>query len=110
MELGAPAREREPPSDVQQLVAQPLGLGLGQLPIEQQRLGPDNQVVREHHDLQPDILEREFLERELGQAGVLVVADPVLDVRVLAVAALQDGDVLVGLVGEDRLEDVLCHP
>ena len=47
-----------------------------------------------------------LLERELGQAGVLVVADAVLDVGVLAVAALEHGDVLVGLVGQDRLEAV----
>ena len=40
------------------------------------------------------------------KAGVLVVADAVLDVRVLAVATLDLGDVLVGLVGEDRLEAV----
>ena len=82
------AEEREPPGDVQQPVAQPFGLGLGELAVEQQRLGPDEQVVREQHDLQPDLVERERLERELGQAGVLVVADAVLDVGVLAVAAL----------------------
>jgi hypothetical protein len=62
--------------------------------------------VRKHHDLQPHLVKRDLLERELGQAGVLVVADPILDVRVLAVAALRDGDVLIGLVGEDRLEAV----
>ena len=69
-------------------------------------MGPDDQVVREHHDLQPHLVERERLERELGQAGVLVVADAVLDARALAVATLEDGDVGVGLVGEDRLEAV----
>ena len=105
-ELGAPSVEREPAGDVQQPVAQPLGLGFGELAVEQQRLGPDDQVVREQHDLKPHLVERERLERELRQAGVLVVADAVLDVRVLAVAALDDGDVLVGLVGEDRLEAV----
>jgi len=31
-------------------------------------------------------------------------------VRVLAMAALEHGDVRVGLVGQDRLEDVLCQP
>jgi hypothetical protein len=98
--------EREPGGDVKQPVAQPLGLGLGQLAVEDERLGPDDQVVRERDDLEPHLVERERLERELGQAGVLVVTDPVLDVRVLAVAALQDGDVLVGLVGEDRLDAV----
>jgi hypothetical protein len=82
VELRAAAGEREPASDVQQPVAQPFGLGLGQLPVEDERLGPDDQVVREQHDLQPHLVERELLERELRQAGVLVVTDPVLDVRV----------------------------
>ena len=98
--------EREPGGDVQQSVAQPFRLGFGELAVEQQRLGPDDQVVREHHDLQPHLVERELLERELRKAGVLVVADPVLDAGALAVTALEDGDVLVGLVGEDRLEAV----
>ena len=92
-QLCAAAVERESGGDVQQSVAQPFGLGLGELAVEQQRLGPDDQVVREHHDLQPHLVERELLERELGQAGVLVVADPVLDPGALAVAALDHGDV-----------------
>ena len=78
----------EPGGDVQQPVADPLGLGFGELAVEHERLGPDDQVAREHHDLGPHFVERELLEREFGQAGVLVVTDPVLDVRVLAVAAL----------------------
>jgi hypothetical protein len=98
--------QREPSGDVQELVAQSLGLGLGELPGKQQGLGPDDQVVRERHDLQPHLVVRERSERELRQAGVLVVADAVLDVRVLAVATLDLGDVLVGLVGKDRLETV----
>ena len=105
-ELGAAAVEREPSGDVQQPVAQPLGFGFGELAVEQQRLGPDDQVVREQHDLKPHLVERERLERELLKARVLVVADAVLDVRVLAVAALDDRDILVALVGEDRLEAV----
>ena len=91
---------------MQQPVAQPLGFGLGELAVEDECLGPDDQVVREHHDLQPHLVERELLERELGQAGVLVVTDPVLDVRVLAMAALEHGDLSVVLVGEDRLEAI----
>ena len=106
VEPAASSGEREPPGDVQQPVAQALGFGFGQLAVEDERLGPDDQVVGEHHDLKPDFVEREFPERELGEAGVLVVADAVLDVCALAVAALDDGDVLVGLVGEDRLEAV----
>ena len=84
MELGAPSGEREPPSDMQHPVPQPLGLGLGQFPVEDERLGPDDQVVRERDDLQPHLVELKLLARELGQAGVLVVTDPILDVRVLA--------------------------
>src|SRR4051812_34332795 len=64
-QLAAPAVECEPTGDVQQPVAQPFGLGLGELAVEQQRLGPDDQIVREHHDLQPQLVERERLEREL---------------------------------------------
>jgi hypothetical protein len=85
---------------------QPLGFGLGQFAVEGQCLGPDDQVVREHHDVQPHLVERKLLKRELGQAGVLVIADAVLDVRGLAMAAFDDRDVLIGLVGEDRLEAV----
>jgi len=40
----------------------------------------------------------------LNEPGVFVVADTVLDPGALAVAAFEHGDVLVGLVGEDRLE------
>jgi hypothetical protein len=46
------------------------------------------------------------LNGELGQPGVFVVADAVLDPGALAVSALDDRDVLVVLVGEDRLEAV----
>src|SRR3954465_6911794 len=96
-QLAAPAVECEPTGDVQQPVAQPFGLGLGELAVEQQRLGPDDQIVREQHDLQPQLVERERLERELRKARVLVVADAVLDMGALAVAALDDRGVLVGL-------------
>jgi hypothetical protein len=51
VELCAAAGEREAAGDVQQPVADALGLGLGQLSGEGERLGPDEQVVREHHDL-----------------------------------------------------------
>ncbi len=105
-QLRVTAVKCESVGDVQQPEAQPLGLGVGELAVEQQRLGPDEQVVREHDDLQPHLVERERLKRELRQAGVLVVADAVFDVRALAVAALDDRDLLVGLVGEDRLEAV----
>jgi len=42
----------------------------------------------------------------VAQPGVLVVADVVFDAGASAVAALDGRDLLVGLVGEDRLEAV----
>jgi hypothetical protein len=62
--------------------------------------------VCDEHDLEPHLVERERLERELREARVLVVADAVLDAGVLAVAALHDRDLGVGLVDQDRLEAV----
>ena len=79
VEPRAAAVECQPAGDVHEPVAKALGLGFGKLAVEQQCLGPDDQVVREHHDLQPHFVERKLLERELGQAGVFVVADAVLD-------------------------------
>ena len=93
MQLRATAGERQAGADVQQPVAQPFGLGLGQLAVEGEAAGPDDQVVRERHDLEPHLVELERFERELGQAGVFVVADAILGVGVLAVAALDDRDV-----------------
>src|ERR1039457_3533000 len=54
--LGAPAGEREPAATVQQPVAQPLGFGLGEFAVEDERLGPDSPVVRERHDLRTHLV------------------------------------------------------
>jgi hypothetical protein len=62
--------------------------------------------VSNQHELQPHLVHGEVFERELGHAGVLVVADLVLDAGTLALAALEHGDVGVGLVGEECLEAV----
>jgi hypothetical protein len=94
---------------VQQLVAQPFQFGLREVPVQAERLGPDEQVVREADDLQPGLVHREVLERELAQTGRLVLTDAVLDVCVLAVPALDHADIGVGLVGQDRLEVVPVH-
>src|SRR3954447_22653953 len=95
-----------PGGDGQQPVAQPLGLGLLKLAVEHQCLGPDDQIVGEQDYLEPYLVVGERPERELAQAGVLVVADAVFDVGALAVAALDERDALIGLVGEDGLEAV----
>ena len=68
-------------------------------------MGPDDEVVREAHDLQPDLVVSEVAEREVAQAGVFVVADVVLDASAAAVIAFELGD-RSGLVGEDGLAAV----
>ena len=59
---------------MEQPIAQSLRLAFGELAVEHEGLGPDDQVVREHLDLQPDLVERERFERELGEPGVFIVA------------------------------------
>ena len=57
-------------------------------------------------DLQPGAVVLEVAEGQVPEAGVLVVADVVVDAGAGAVVALDGGDVSLGLVGEDRLEGV----
>jgi hypothetical protein len=97
--------ERESGGEVEQPVAQSFGLSVGELALEHQRLGPDDQVVREPHDLQPHLIERELLERELGPVSLSSRIRSSTRAR-SAVPTLDHRDVLVGLVGEDRLEAV----
>ena len=54
--------EREPGGDLRQSLAQPLRFSVGELAIERKCLGPDDQIVGEHDDLDPHLVERERLE------------------------------------------------
>ena len=82
------------PGDVQQPVAQSLGLADGVLAVEQQQLGPDGQVMRAERGFQPRLVGRKRRERQVGQAGALEAADAVFDDRVGAVASLQGGQIV----------------
>jgi len=95
--------EREASGDVQEAVAQAFGFGLGEFVGQQQLLGPNDQVVREAHDLEPHLVVFKGAERQVAQPGFFVVADVVLDARAAAVITLKAGDI-AGLVCEDRLE------
>jgi hypothetical protein len=53
VQLRPAAGERESAGDVQQPVSQPLGFGLSELAVEGERLGRDDQVVRERDDREP---------------------------------------------------------
>ena len=102
-EGGRSRMEGESSGDVQKPVAQAFGFGGGEFAAEQQSLGPGDQVVRDTDDRQPHVVVVKVAEREVAQAGVLVVADVVLDASAAAVIALELSDG-AGLVGEDRLE------
>ena len=91
---------------MEQPVAQGLGLGHGQGAVQQQRLGPDGEVLGGQDQLEPDGVAAPPVEGEVGQAGGLGGADAVLDPGALAVPQLQPGQVRVGLVGEEDLEAV----
>jgi hypothetical protein len=76
-------------ADVEQSLAQRLGFGLGQVAVQQQVLGPGEQVDGEHDHCEPAGVDRERPRGEVAQAGVLRGADVVLDSGVGAVAGVE---------------------
>lgn len=90
--------------DVQQPVAQSLGLADGMFAVEEQQLGPDGEIVGDQRRFQPRLVGCECRERQVGQAGALEFADAVFDDRVGAVAGLQGRQILVGLIGDEALK------
>ncbi len=62
--------------------------------------------MRDQHQLSHTWFISKSQKGSLQHAGVLVVADVVLDAGALALATLEHGDVLVRLVGEQNLEAV----
>jgi hypothetical protein len=63
----------QPRSDVQQPVAQAFGLGFGELAGQQQPLCPDDQVVRESHDLELSALVSDGLDAAVSSGGAAAV-------------------------------------
>jgi hypothetical protein len=92
--------------DMQQAVAQSLGLAGGVVAVEEQQLGPDGEVVRAQRGFQPCLVGRERRERQVAEPGALEFADAVFDDRVGAVAGLQGSQIMVVLVGDKALKAV----
>jgi dipeptidyl aminopeptidase/acylaminoacyl peptidase len=86
---GAAGVADDPGGDVPQPVAQRLGLGAGQLAVQQQGLRPADEVLGGQDQLEPDLVAPPPVERQVGQAGGLGVVDAVLDAGALPVAQLQ---------------------
>lgn len=75
--------------DMPQLVAQPGGLGAGELAVQTQRLGPGDQVGRGQGELEPHGVAVEVAAGQVCHAQLAQVADAVLGSGPGAVAALQ---------------------
>ena len=91
----------DPAGDVQQAVTDPFRLGDGELAFEAEQPDPAEQVLGDQRELQPGLVVRERVVGQVAHAGVLAVADAVLDPGALTVAHLQAGDINVGLVGDE---------
>ena len=85
VQCGSAGVAGELPGDVQDAVAQPLGLADLVLAVEPELLGPDDDVVRDDRELEPRGVRVEGVEREVRGAGRLQRLDAVLDLGVLAV-------------------------
>src|SRR5690606_9407302 len=85
----ATAAAGKPCGDVQEPVAELSGLGGGEVAVQQQELGPGEQVDRGQGQLQPGRVDLEVAGGEAAEAGVFPAADAVLDRGVATVADLQ---------------------
>jgi len=73
----------------QQPTAQLLGFGGRERAVQEQQPGPGEQVAGEADELDPDGVDVQLPGRQMGQAGALGAADPVLDPGVRPVAGLE---------------------
>jgi hypothetical protein len=85
--------------DVQQPVAQHLGLGLGQVVGQEGGLGPSDQVGRGQRELQPGLVDRQVAGGEATDPGLLKVSNLVLYPGVGPVPGFQPGELTDGRVG-----------
>lgn len=91
---------------VREAVAEAFGLRAGEFPIQQEGLGPGDEVLGDEHELDPHGVGGETAEGEVPKARVFGAADAVLDAGVAAVAKFEGCDVVACLVGEEHLEAV----
>jgi len=99
---GGAGVEGEAGGDVQQAVAQALGLDARELAGEQQPLGPADEVVGDQHERQPHLVVLEVAGGQVLQAGVLVRCGCGPRRGRERGGDAQGRDVAGGLVGEDR--------
>ena len=91
---GASGRDRE------QSQAQPFGFPAPG--VVREGLHPGEQVGGERHERAPDLVLGEVMQRQVGQPGVIGVADAVLGAGPAAVPQLQLGQLTLGREGGRR--------
>ena len=101
LEAGASSVADELGGGVQQPLAKAFGLCFGELAGQADQLGPGEEVLGDQRELEPGLVVLEGVVGEVAHAGVLAIADAVLDPRAAAVTQLQGGDVVAVLVGEE---------
>ena len=99
----AAAGAGEAAGDVEQAVAEPFRFREREFALEHEQPQPGEQVLGEQRELEPGLVGLERLEGQPAEPELLRFLDAVLDAGVQAVAALELGDVCVGLVGEEAL-------
>ena len=103
--VAAPAAH-ELPRGVQQAVAQSFWFGFGEVAVEDEELGPREEVLRDADEGEPCLVDGEARGGQVVHAGVFGVADASFDASAAAVERFEVGDVVVGAVGDEDLEAV----
>src|ERR1700722_5691276 len=93
-QCGAPRGAHQHAGGVQERVAQSLGLGPGPLAIEAESLQPDQKISGDEDQGQPGRVDGEAGRWQVGQSGVLGVADPTFAASAAAIERVEEADVV----------------
>ena len=102
----AAAAADQAPGGGEQAQPEPFGFPAAGGPGQGEHLGPGQQFAGQGHDLAPDLVLGEALEREVPQPGVLGIADAVLAAGPAAVPQLQVRELAFPGVGGEGGEPV----
>ncbi len=105
-ELQAAAAAVEAPGGGEQAQPEPFGFPAAGLSCQGEQLGPGQQLAGQGHDLAPQLVVGEPLQRRVPQPGILGAADPVLAADPAAVPQFQVRELAFPGVGGERGEPV----
>ena len=95
-QVGLSAGADDVAGGVEQAVAEPFRFGGGEVAVEGEQAGPGEQVVGDEGELQPGVVDRERVRRQVGESGGFGVADLSFGAAAAAVERFEVGDVGVG--------------